>query len=92
MGHGTENEPKIRQLIFLVIHVFWCSNFVSLVYFIRGRSCAKIKSLTPFILLFSASPYFRGISDQREDRNDKNLKKENSNYNDFSTGPLFLII
>ena len=69
LGRGTENGQKIRQLIFLVILVFWSSDFVSLIYFIKGRSSAKIKFLTLFILLFLTNPYFRGISDQREERN-----------------------
>ena len=71
---------------------FLVFKFCKLNLFIKGRASAKIKFLTLFILLFSTNPYFRGILDQKEDRNLKNLKKERSNYKDFSTGPFFPVI
>ena len=75
MGRGTENGQKIRQLIFLVILAFWSSDFVSLIYFIKGRSCAKIKFLTLFILLFLTNPYFREFRTKKKREIEKISKK-----------------
>ena len=61
-GLREKKRAKNSTVNFSSYTCFWCSNFVSLIYFMKGRSCAyKIKFITLFIILFSTNPYFRGI-------------------------------